>query len=254
MEEAILQLEHKFTMEQDTIQINAPEFGLDIDGPNSSSAHNNTAVVSVQDLACPEPDISDAADFQEENTHRDLPKTKYNNLEESHGYDSPPQHIQNYTTEQCQITSGDSIDSEEIPQLEEDWDNGQFTDADTNLINRYNTHSESDKIRREYTQHLLDLSDNQYYYEENPINQLQHSRPDPDYYATPSRRLQTQPHDPNGYYPPPPDLVDVQCWYACGRGNAFFFMDIDFSEKRLDQLKAGKPEREDKTISNESES
>ena len=32
--------------------------------------------------------------------------------------------------------------------------------------------------------------------------------------------------------------------------NVIFYMDIDFLEKRLDQLKAGKPEREDKTISN----
>ena len=92
----------------------------------------------------------------------------YNNLEEYHGYDNFPQHVQNHTTEQHQITSGHNIDSEEISQLEEDWDNGQFTDTDTNLINRYNTHSESARIRKEYTQHLLDLSDNQYYYEENP--------------------------------------------------------------------------------------
>ena len=140
-------------------------------------------------------------------------------MEESHGYDNFPQHVQNYTTEQCQITSGDSIESEEIPQLEEDWDNGQFDDADTNLINRYNTHSESKRIRREHTQHLLDLSDNQYYYKENPINQqLQFSCLNTDYYRTLSRRSQTQPHDPNGYYPPPPDPVDVQCWHTCGRG------------------------------------
>ena len=62
-------------------------------------------------------------------------------MEEFHGYDNFPQHIQNYTTEQCQITSGDNIESEseEIPQLEEDWDNSQFADADSNLINRHNT-------------------------------------------------------------------------------------------------------------------
>ena len=130
-----------------------------------------------------------------------------------------PQHIQNYTTEQCQITSGDSVESEEIPQLEKDWDNGQFADTDNNLINRHNTHSESERIRREYIQHLLDLSDNQYYYEENSINQLQYTSPDLDYYGTSSRRSQTQPHNPNGYYPPPPDPVDIQCWYAPGRGN-----------------------------------
>ena len=152
-------------MEQDTIQINALEFDLDIDGPNLPRAHNNTAVVSVQEqLTSPKPETSDAANFQEENTDRDLPDTTFYNSEESHGYDNFPQHVQNHTTEQHQITSGYSIDSEEIPQLEEDWDDGQFTNADTNLINRHNTHSESERIRKEYTQHLLDLSDNQYYF------------------------------------------------------------------------------------------
>ena len=94
----------------------------------------------------------------------------YNNSEESHGSDNFPQDIQNHTTEQSQITSEYSNNLEEIPKLEEDWDNGQFVDTNTNLINRHNTHSESERIRREYTQHLLDLSDNQYFYEENPIN------------------------------------------------------------------------------------
>ena len=87
-----------------------------------------------------------------------------------------------------------------------------------NLSSRYNTHSESERIRKEYTQHLVDLSDNQYYYEENPINQLQYSNPDPDYNGTLSRRSQTQPRDPNGYYPQPQDPGDVQCWYTHGRG------------------------------------
>ena len=34
-------------MEQDTLQINAPDFDLDIDGSNILRAHNNTVVVSV---------------------------------------------------------------------------------------------------------------------------------------------------------------------------------------------------------------
>ena len=97
-------------------------------------------------------------------------------------------------------------------------DNSQFANADTNLINRHNTHSESERSRKEYTQHLLDLSDNQYYYEENPVNYLGYSIPDPDYYRTLLRRSQTQPHDPNSYYPPPPDPADVQHWHTCGRG------------------------------------
>ena len=219
LEETILQLEQKVTMEQDTIQINAPDFDPDIDGPNPPRTCNNTAIVSVQEhLTSPEPEVSDATDFQEENTCRDSPNVTYNNSEESHGYDNFPQHIQNHTTEQRQITSEDNINPEEIPELEENWDNGQFANADSNLINRHNTHSECERIRREYTQHLLDLSDNQYYYEENPINQLQYSCPDPDYYGTPTRLLQKKPHNPNGYYPPSPDPADIQHWHACGRG------------------------------------
>ena len=31
-------------------------------------------------------------------------------------------------------------------KLEEDWEDDQFTDADTNIINRHNTHSESERI------------------------------------------------------------------------------------------------------------
>ena len=178
LEETILQLEQKITTEQDTIQINALDFDLDINGPNPPITHNNTVVVSVQQhLASPEPEVSDTTNFQED-TDRDPPNATYNNSEESHGYDDFPQDIQDHTTKQCQITSGYSIDPDEIPELEEDWDNGQLADTDTNLIDRHNTHSESERSRREYTQHLLDLSEKQYYYKENPINQLQYSSPD----------------------------------------------------------------------------
>ena len=105
LEDAILRLEQKFTTEQDTIQINALDFNPDIDGPNLPRAHINTAVVSVQEqLTSLKSETSDAANFHEENT--DLPDTTFNNLEESHGYDNFPQHVQNHTTEQPQITSG----------------------------------------------------------------------------------------------------------------------------------------------------
>ena len=103
------------------------------------------------------------------------------------------------------------IQQNSTKSIQKNWDNGQFADADTST-------DKSERIRREYTQHLLDLSDNQYYYEENPINQLQYSSLDPDYYWTPTRGLQNKPHDPNSYYPPPPDPADVQHWQACGRG------------------------------------
>ena len=175
--------------------------------------------MSVQEHFTPsEPEVLDSTESQaEDNTARESSNFIYNNSEESHGYDNFSQDIQNHTTEQNQIAPEYSADSEEIPELEADWDNGQFADAETTLITRHNTHSESERIRWDYTQQLLDLSDNQYY-EETPVNQLQYSSPDPDYYSLPTSRSQKTPHDPNSYYPPPPDLAKIQHWYACGTG------------------------------------
>ena len=147
LKEAILQLEQKFTMEQDTMQINASDFNPDINRQNSPRAHNNTATVSVQEqLTSPKPEIPDATNFPEKNTDRDPPDTTNNNSEESHGCDNFPLDVQNCTTEQHQNTSEYSINPEEIPQLEEDSDNGQFADIYTNLINRHNTHCERERI------------------------------------------------------------------------------------------------------------
>ena len=51
LEDVILRLEHKFTTEQDTIQINAPDFNLDIDGPNGgpewTTHHDTWAICSL---------------------------------------------------------------------------------------------------------------------------------------------------------------------------------------------------------------
>ena len=170
-------------------------------------------------LTLSEPEVLDAAEIQAEgNTARESSDFTYNNSEESHGYDNFSKDIQIHATAPKQITPEYSADSEEIPKLEEDWYNGQFVVVETTLIIRHNTHSESERIRWDYTQQLLDLSDNQYYEEETPVNQLQYSSPDPDYYGSPTRRSQKAPHDPNGYYPPLPDPVDVQHWHIHGRG------------------------------------
>ena len=57
LENDIQKLTEKFTMEQDTVQIDAPDFDPNIDGPNPQKVHHNTVVVSVQDLfTSPEPE------------------------------------------------------------------------------------------------------------------------------------------------------------------------------------------------------
>ena len=70
----------------------------------------------------------------------------------SHGYEDFSSEIQATTTTAHQITTDHNADSDEIPELEEDWDNGQFADAEPNLITHHNTHSESKQIRWDYTQ------------------------------------------------------------------------------------------------------
>ena len=56
LEQTILQLQRRTT--QDTVQINALDFDLDIDGPNPPRTHNNMAVVTVQEHFTPlEPEV-----------------------------------------------------------------------------------------------------------------------------------------------------------------------------------------------------
>ena len=183
-------------------------------------------VVSVHELfTSPEPESINASNRQEETTDKDQLDTRHSNSEDPHRPHNFPQQVldhspeDNFTQQQQSISTEHSI-FDEIPQLEEgeDWENCQFADADINLINRHNTHSESERIQKEYTEHLLDLTDNQYYSEEYPSVQLQYSILGADYYRPQPRKSHTKPCDPAGYYLPPPDPADIQHWHAHGRG------------------------------------
>ena len=80
LEADIQKLTKKFTMEQDTVQIDAPDFDLDIDGPDTQWAHHTTAVVSIHELfTSPEPESIDASNAQEETTDRDQLDTRHSN-------------------------------------------------------------------------------------------------------------------------------------------------------------------------------
>ena len=208
LENDIQKLMEKFTTEQDMVPIDAPDFDPKIDGPNPQRAHQNTVVVSVQELfTSPEPESIDATSTQEEAADRFRFNTGHSNSEDSQRPCNSPQQIPDHLSDnsfarQQQVSSLHDSISGEIPPLEEDLENGQFTDADTDIINRHNTHSESERIQKEYTEQLLDLTDNQYYSEEYPYTWLQYSILDPDYYGPSPRRCNTQPCNPAGYYPP----------------------------------------------------
>ena len=154
LENDIQKLTEKFTTEQDKVQIDSPDFDPNIDGPNPQMAHHNTVVVSVQELfTSPEPESIDATSTQEEAADSDQFNTGHSNLKDPHrpGNSPPPQQIPDHPSDDSfarpqQVPSFHDSILDEIPPLEEDWENSQFTDADTDIINRHNTHSESKRI------------------------------------------------------------------------------------------------------------
>ena len=133
-------------MEQDTVQIDAPDFDPNIDGSDPQRTHHNTVLVSVQEpFTSPKPESIDATNTQEETAESDQFNTGHSNSEDSHRPANSPQQISDHPSDdnftgQQQVTSIHNNISDEIPPLEEDWENDQFTDADTNIINRHNTH------------------------------------------------------------------------------------------------------------------
>ena len=156
----IQKLIDKFTMKQDTVQIYAPDFNPDVDRPDTQQVHYTTAVVSNHELfTSPEPESVNATNTQEETTYRDQLDTGHSNSEDTHRPCNLSQQISdhspedNFTGQKVASTVHDVF--HEIRQLEEeDWENDQFADADTNLINRHKTHSESDRIQKEFLRFL----------------------------------------------------------------------------------------------------
>ena len=151
LENNIQKLVEKFTTEQDTVQIDTPDFDPDIDGPDPQRVHHNTVEVSVQELfTSPKSQSIDATNTQEA-ADSDQFNTGHSNSEGSNMPGNSPQQISDHPSDnnfagQQQVTSIHNNISDEIPSLEKDRENSQFTDADTNIINRHNTHSESERI------------------------------------------------------------------------------------------------------------
>ena len=185
-------------MDHDRVQLNALDYDPDIDGPQPPRRHVNTAVVSVQDHFAPsESEILDVTEsLAEDYTTEESTNSIHHSSEVSNGYEDLPSDIQINTTTAHRTTTEYNADSDKIPELEEDWDNGQFADAD--------------------------------YEEETPVNQLQYSSPDPDYYSLSTRRSQKPPCDPNGYYPPPPIKQTCSTGTHEVEGKQLYYMGTDF--------------------------
>ena len=135
----------------DTVQINAPEYDPDIDGHNQPNTDNKCVTVSVQgtlntsqESSILEDDNSIALDNfttpqnQQETDWPDTPTIQIPGVSSTTS-DQPPEVMYN----RCKIQPS-TVDLE-IPELEEDSDQDQFTDLDT-FITHHNTHQESKRI------------------------------------------------------------------------------------------------------------
>ena len=131
------------------VQINALEYNSDIDGNNQPNTHNSQVTISVQgtlntpqESSVLEDDNSTAPDNiitsqnQQETDWPEAPTIQIPGIS-STASDQPPE----VTYNRCKIWL--SSTDLEIPKLEEDSDQDQFTDPN-NLITHHNTHQESE--------------------------------------------------------------------------------------------------------------
>ena len=108
---------------------------------------------------------------------------------------------------------------DDIPELEtdeENWDEGQFDDAE--LLYNHNPTEKSDRIRCEYSAYFQKVEEQQY----SPYHTAQGVKymiPEPDYYHNSSQTKQEQKQqNQKVYLPPPPSIEDIRTWYGRGRG------------------------------------
>ena len=72
---------------------------------------------------------------------------------------------------------------EDIPELEtdeENWEEGQFVDAD--LIDHHNTTEESERIRHEYSAHFEKVTEQEYSPYHGTTSGFKYQIPEPEYY------------------------------------------------------------------------
>ena len=119
----------------DSVQINAQEYDSNIDGQIDTQAKNNQEepTPTTGDSKDPEPKLS-----QDTNSTDPQSESVQNPAEYSLHQDAEPFLEQHQDRQRSQL--------EDIPELEdEDWEDGQLTDAD--LIDHHNTKKESNQIQ-----------------------------------------------------------------------------------------------------------
>ena len=150
-----------------SVQIEAPKFDPDIDGDSPAYTEEKHGKVPVQGTLATVPETSEPED---EDSIAPGTNTDQQNYQETDWPDASPVQIPRVSSStvqppeqgynRCQVQP--SAENLEIPELEENSEEEQFTDFDS-FMAHHNTHQASEHIRQEYFSHLQDLDDNQYY-------------------------------------------------------------------------------------------
>ena len=111
---------------------------------------------------------------------------------------------------------------EDIPEVEDDeenWEEGQFMDAD--LLDHHNTTEESDRICCEYSAHFEKVTDQAHSPYHSTTQGLEYQIPELEYYNSDTCPKQYQKYQNlNVYLPAPPSTEDLCTWYGPGCGRA----------------------------------
>ena len=164
----------------DTVQL-VPEYNPDTDSNNNDTLQNPICTMAstnrtmeyeqnisdLLDANSPEPDTTQSRDNLPETDWPDAPTVQIPWVSSTTTTDLPPE------VQYHRKTTIYPAHEEEVPELEED-ENQEEYNNNHHLITHHNTHQESGRIRREYTERLQKLDDQQYHDQVDRTPELQY--------------------------------------------------------------------------------
>ena len=144
--------------QSDVVQLNAPEYGPDIDRqPNQVTDIQSLNAKSIEEDTMPDTTNSEQHTTFSLNTNKPEPQPSSVLEDTDHpGYQDDEQ-------PRAEHPSDYQPELEDIPELEDDeenWEEGQFVDA--NLLDHHNTTEESDRMHRECSAHFEKVTEQGY--------------------------------------------------------------------------------------------
>ena len=174
----LAQLDRQVQTQSDVVQLNAPEYDLDIDGQPDP-------VIDLQSLnakSFKEDTTSDATN-SEQHTALSMNTNRPESQPSSFLDDTDHPEYQDGTHPRAEHPSNYCPQLEDIPELEDDkenWEESQFVDAD--LIDHHNTNEASDRIHHEYSTHFEKVTEQGYSPYQSTTSGLEYQIPEPEYY------------------------------------------------------------------------